>query len=380
MVAAFLESGDDKSLKPDFIDDLIILDKPSFFEKIKNVLLYSFIKRKFPLQVSLYLSKKAKKQINELINEEHPIALISDMVRTTEYIKDFSEYKIADLDDRISLRYKRQFDQDLKNVNPYGAFINSLPYIARKIALLKPIKISVLKTEIELLNKYEISIGCKCNRTIFVAQKEADEFNKEIGENKAIAVPIGVDVDYFHPQCRAIKENIISFLGALNVAHNESAVVNFIVNIFPHILSNCPDAKFCIIGGGASEKLLSYRSNNIIFTGRVSDVRPFLSNSKVFVCPMTFGSGIKTKNLEAMSMGLPVVTTSIGAENINAKNKVDWYVTDDSKEFARYVINILNSTEIQNDLSVNARNYILNNFTWIVAKKKFTEVFKEINI
>mgnify|MGYP002240203480 CR=1 FL=1 len=79
-----------------------------------------------------------------------------------------------------------------------------------------------------------------------------------------------------------------------------------------------------VVGGGASENLLKLQSEHVTFTGRVEDVRDYLEECSVFVCPMTFGSGIKTKNLEAMAMGLPVVTTSIGAENINAQNGRDW--------------------------------------------------------
>lgn len=56
---------------------------------------------------------------------------------------------------------------------------------------------------------------------------------------------------------------------------------------------------------------------------------------------MTFGSGIKTKNLEAMAMGLPIVTTGIGAENINAVNGKDWIVADDNSEFADWVTDLL---------------------------------------
>ena len=132
-----------------------------------------------------------------------------------------------------------------------------------------------------------------------------------------------------------------------------------------------PDTIFTVIGGGASDKLLSYSSSNVVFTGRVDDVRNYLAHSKVFVCPMTFGSGIKTKNLEAMAMGLPVITTTIGAENINAVNGVDWFVEDKYSEFANCILNILNNQKLQNDISTCARKYILNNFTWEVAKNNF---------
>lgn len=377
VVAAFLEKNDDPELKPQFIDKLVILKEPSKIEKFKNIVLKSFINSTYPIQVSLYLSNSAKKQVDMLIEKEKPIVVIADMVRCTEYIKHVNIFKIADLDDRISLRYERQFHTDIDNVNPYGAFIETIPNIARKIILFKPLKIAILKREIKLLKNYEISIGEMCDRTVFVAQKETDYFNSEIQKNKAVAVPIGVDVEYFAPIVEKDKKNIITFLGAMNVAHNENAVKHFIEDIFPGILERVPNAKFCVIGGGVSKELKSMESEYIEFTGRVDDVRKYLSKSKVFVCSMQFGSGIKTKNLEAMAMGLPIVTTSIGAENINAINGKDWFVEDTDYKFIQKVVELLTNEDIEKKCSIEARNFILNNFTWEVARKKLKRILDE---
>ena len=378
VVAAFLEKGDNPDLKPDFIDKLIILDKPSKCEKLSNILFKSILGSRFPMQVSIYLSKKAKKQIESIVRDEKPIAVIADMVRCSEYIRELETFRIADLDDRISLRYRRQLETDVDNVNPYGAFFETLPKMIRKVALLKPVKITVLKKEIELLTSYELEIGEICDKTLFVAKSEVDTFNRELGKDKAIAVPIGVDVNYFYPQKIQDKENVISFLGAMNVAHNENAAKHFITNIFPIIKNQIPTAKVCIIGGGTSESLKSTASENVVFTGRVDDVREYLKKSKVFICPMLFGSGIKTKNLEAMAMGLPLVTTSVGAENINAVNGKDWFIADLDEEFASKVVDILQDQALEEILSVNARKFIMSNFSWNAAREQFESMLKEI--
>ena len=197
IVAAFLENGDDPRQKPDFIDRLELLPKPSSREKVKNILLSSLIRKKYPLQVSLYLSKKAKAIVDCLLKEEMPDVVIGDMVRSTEYIRNAEAYTVADLDDRISLRYRRQLKSDIEGINPYGAFLNTVPAFLRSIMLKKRFKLAVVKNEISLLHKYEIEVGKNCNATVFVAEREARSFNNEISEHKAIVVPIGVDTDYF---------------------------------------------------------------------------------------------------------------------------------------------------------------------------------------
>lgn len=132
VVAAFLEAGDDPSQKPAFIDRLVILPKESAKKKILGIAKNSIILQKKPLQVELYWSKTAKEKVNQLMNEENPEIVIGDMIRSTEYIRDLKAYRIADLDDRISLRYQRQLDVDIKNVNPYGAFLNTMPAFVQK--------------------------------------------------------------------------------------------------------------------------------------------------------------------------------------------------------------------------------------------------------
>lgn len=377
VVAAFLESGDDPTQKPEFIDKLIVLPKASAKSRILGIIKDSIILRKKPMQIALYWSREAKRMVDELAEKEHPKYVIGDMVRSTEYIRDIDSFRIADLDDRISLRYKRQLDNDMDGINPYGAFLYTVPKVLRAIMLLKPLKLAVMKNEVTLLEKYEKEIGRICEKTVFVAEKEAYEFNQELKQDKAVAVPIGVDVDYFYYREPKATKNIVGFLGAMSVAHNENAARHFISETLPIVLQKVPDTVFMVIGGGVSEELRKLESEHVHFTGRVEDVRDYLEQCKVFVCPMTFGSGIKTKNLEAMAMGLPIVTTSIGAENINAVNGKDWIVADDHSEFAERVADLLADEANRCFIGKNGSDFIKDNFTWDVARKKFEELLIE---
>ena len=377
-IAAFKETGDNEKLKPDFIDRLVILPKADAREKIRNILTKSLIKGQLPLQVSLFLSQDAEKVVQELIKEEKPDIVIGDMVRSIEYIRNANAYTVADLDDRISLRYKRQLESDIDGINPYGAFLGTVPKPIRKLISLKSVKTSVVKKEIKLLEKYEKEIGKVCNATVFVAEKEVNTFNKEIGEVKALAVPIGVATEYFFYRECGKEDNCIGFLGAMNVAHNENAVRYFIKDIFPLILNRIPNAKFLVVGGGASEDLLNLSSQSVIFTGHVNDVREYLEKCRVFVCPMTFGSGIKTKNLEAMAMGLPVVTTSIGAENIGAVSGKEWFVEDCDESFANRVVSLLNNRNLSIETGKKASEYIQKEWTWEVAKNALKSIVKRV--
>lgn len=372
VVAAFLEDGDNPELKPDFIDRLVLLKSEASIKKLWNIFTKSFLTRKMPMQVSLFLSTDAQKEVNTIFLEEKPFCVIADMVRCTEYIKDLPAYRIADLDDLISIRYQRQLDSG-EDSNPYGAFINFIPSCFRKVLLSDIVKKFVLKNEIKLMKHYESKIAEKCDKTILVAKAEAECINNLIEKSKAVDVPIGVDTNYFSPSNNQ-RENVIGFLGTMNVSHNEAAVKHFLKDIYPTILDSVPDSRFMVVGGGVRQELKQLENDHIIFTGRVEDVRDYLKQCKVFVCPMTYGSGIKTKNLEAMAMGLPIVTTSIGAENIDAIDGLDWIVENDDDKFASAVVNILTG---KISVGNSARQYVCDNWSWSRSREKLGEIMDE---
>ncbi|MDF2472469.1 MAG: glycosyltransferase [Anaerocolumna sp.] len=372
-ILSFLESGDVIEPKPNFIHRVIELPNVSGKRKAINMLVKTLLLRKFPMQVSLFYDHKHQETIDLLIKEAKPDVVMTDMVRTSEYARNYKGYKIVNLDDMLSIRYRRQLDVDLATVNPYGAFLYSLPKSIIEVLSKKIMKKIILKNEIKLLYKYERDVAKDYDRTVFVAEREAEILNKDLNFTRAIAIPLGVDAEFYGRYYGKLQPQkyTIAFLGAMSVAHNESAAINFIQNILPLILNKIKDAKFIIVGGGVTDQLKRYATKHVEFTGRVEDVRTVVGACAVFVCPLTFGSGIKTKNLEAMAMGVPVVTTSIGAENIHARDGIDWLVADDYNEFANKVVKVLKDGRFRQELAANAYSFVKDNFTWRVATEKF---------
>ena len=373
---SFLEQDENISAKPDFISRVYTMPNPSGKTKIKNIILKTFIKREYPLQVSLFWDPAIKEKIDDIIHDERPDYVIADFIRTTEYLKDYTGYKIADLQDLLSLRYERQLKVDLRTINPYGAYLFRLPKFAQTVLQLSFIKKCVMRMEIKLLKKFELDVGKHYDRVMFVARKEGNLFDEMLGEKKSLIVPLGVDYPFFSQNLNLKKkEKSIAFMGALNVAHNENGITHFIEHCFPAIREQVPGVKLFIIGGGASDKLKQYEANDVIFMGRVPDVRIAVGECEVFICPLQFGSGIKTKNLEAMAMGITVVTTPIGAENIDAVDGVQWVIGNTDISFSSQVVSLLKDEKLRKTIGENGRKFVRDNFSWKVAEKSFMEVF-----
>ncbi|MCD2347504.1 glycosyltransferase [Clostridium guangxiense] len=363
---SFLEDGDKvESGKPDFIKELYLAHQPNKIEKLKNLIYNSIILQKWPLQVSLYYSKSTYKKLLKLINELKPDILICDMARTAEYIRNLNlkkTKKVLDMDDLISKRYYRQIQLKYSNHSALGMYSRRIPKILKMNKLIN----IVLKIEYKLLNKYEKSLKYDFDKIIFVSPIEAKSYNESNSTDKAISVTIGVDYNYYSSKVvDKGQDKLIGFLGNMYVSHNKDAVDYFLKKIFPIVKEKVPDAKFIIVGKCSDEYKKAFNNdNNIQVTGEVVDIRKYIQKCSVVIAPLTYGSGIKTKILETMAMGVPVVTNSIGAEGINVENSKDIFVENNDEDFSYEVVNLLLNDKLNKLISKNAQQFILCNHTW----------------
>lgn len=376
---AFVDEKERQEKQPDFISKIYYGEVPGKIEKVKNLLFKSIISRKWPLQVSVYYSKKSKKNLLKVIDEYKPDIVICDMARTAEYLKDLDENKynkILDMDDLISKRYLRQLDSNSVGASAIGAYSKKLPKFLNKLSSCSFIIKNVLKMEADILSKYEMKISKFYDHVVFVSPIETEEFNKKIKSNKSTTITIGVDYNYFSKQFKCKKlHNYIGYLGNMYVAHNKDAVYNFIENIFPIILKEKPDAVFRIIGRCPKELIDKYKDNkNIEVTGEVDDIRKYMQECEVSVAPFIYGTGIKTKILETMAMGVPVVTNSIGKEGLNLTNGLNIIVENDDVNMAKQILALLSDSSMRDKISENASEYVKVNHQWNDIIEKFENI------
>ena len=112
-------------------------------------------------------------------------------------------------------------------------------------------------------------------------------------------------------------------------------------------------------------------------TGFVDDVRTYVQEASVFVCPLRFGSGVKNKILQAWSLGMPVVGTTKTTGGINANDGENMLIEDDPSQFAKKVCDLLANTSLQEKLGANARRDIVADFSWQTKSKELNALFEE---
>ncbi len=168
------------------------------------------------------------------------------------------------------------------------------------------------------------------------------------------SVPTGVDFDYFHHPTRVGGDGrVIGFLGSMDWMPNIEAVTFFTEKIFPHIKDRLPGAQLVIIGRNPTARVRALAETDpaIDVTGTVDDVRPFLGKCDVLAVPLLSGGGTRIKIMEAVAAGLPVVSTTVGAEGLELEAGKEIEIADDPQTFAEAVLQLCERPERREDLA-----------------------------
>lgn len=183
--------------------------------------------------------------------------------------------------------------------------------------------------------------------------------DKNIDNNKIkVIVPY---FDLYSENIRRPDKNTIIFYGAMNRPFNCEAVEWFINKVLPLLDKNI---KLIVIGNKPLELIKKYNSERITITGFVEDVSPYFSNCLCLVAPLFNGAGIKIKVLEAMSAGIPVLTSEVGIEGIPAENGKEFFLCKNEQDYVDVISKLTNVEGLLEQVSINAKKFIKDKFCY----------------
>lgn len=364
--------------KPSFINQVFVSDPITKVEKVRNILTKTLFRgsSNWPIQCSLYYSKKNASKLHSLIDDSYD-AIIVDMIRLAPYYSSFCNCgakKILDIDDMLSKRYRRQLESLGKKTNIAGQYNDRLPSFLRRILKSSLIKKTVLKLEIPRMENAEKEYSGLYDNVIFVSELETDEFNRSNGTDKAVTVSLGVDYEYFSSPSADLgqEEGTAAFVGNMRTAANADSIRMIVNDVLPF---SSEIKKLIVLGDCPDDLREEFKTNTVVeFKGKVDDLRVHVKKCMVFLSPLAYGTGIKTKILEAMAMGVPVVTNSIGAEGIPGIDGTDWYVSDDEKDLAGKLDYLLKNSKERLRLVDNARQLVRDKFQWEYIFRQFSKL------
>ena len=268
-----------------------------------------------PMQCGYFYNRKAAKKINALIDKHKPNMLFGQLLRVAEYIRKKDIQKTIDYQDVFSYGMKRRAD------------------------IASPITRPVFNMEYKRLKRYEAAIFDDFDVKTIISEPDRDLIPHP-KKNEILIIPNGVDHEFFKPQEREKKYDLV-FTGNMSYAPNVNAVEYLANEILPIVWKQVPNAKMYVAGATPDPKVKKAACDNIIISGWLDDIRDAYAQSRVFIAPMRIGTGLQNKLLEAMSMGLPAITTPLANGSLGAENGKEILVGSNAEELAQHIITLL---------------------------------------
>lgn len=161
-------------------------------------------------------------------------------------------------------------------------------------------------------------------------------------------------------------EGALSFMGTLSWEPNIDGLLWFIKNVWPKIIEKKPESRFYIMGKKGDKRIEGAAKpyKNIIFTGFVKKLESYLKKTTVYIAPLRFGSGMKVKVLEGLYRGVPMVSTSVGAEGLALENEKHILIADEAHSFAQACLRLLEDQSLWEKLRDNSRTVAREKYQW----------------
>ena len=239
---------------------------------------------------------------------------------------------------------------------------------------------SIWKSQYKKMERFEASALQQFNGVIAVSERDAGQFRQLYKIKNIHPIPTGVDLSFFTWQ-QPLTPNqdrlpTVVFTGSMDWAANIDGVRFFLENVWPNVVSSVPKAQFVVVGKAPPVHLVqsAAKFNNVRFTGFVDDVRPYVHAAHAFVIPLLVGGGTRIKAFEAMAMGCPIVSTSIGMEGLDAEEGVYYMKSDTATSMADAVIALLSDQVLRDRISIASRQMVESQFGHEVAGKAFEAI------
>jgi glycosyltransferase involved in cell wall biosynthesis len=227
------------------------------------------------------------------------------------------------------------------------------------------------------LRRYEAELLHRVDHTIAMSHPDKVALRDVAPDVPITVVPNGVDLTAYDKVDRPISYDLL-FTGKMDFRPNIDAVLWFARYVLPLIQVQRPGTTFAVVGQRPHPRLDILRNlPGVTVTGYVDDVRPYLAGATVYVAPLRVGGGTRLKLLEAMVMGVPIVSTTVGAEGFPVVHEQELLLADDPESFAREVLDLLASPARQARLGAAGRAFAQANYGWDTLIPQLEKIYHD---
>ena len=236
----------------------------------------------------------------------------------------------------------------------------------------QPLKKWYLALQSKRLKRAEIDAWCRMDAIVPIVETDSLVIRTALTEIQQINQIDSGDSDSRQPKIHVYQPGIaierpfafihqpmsLFHIGSMEWQANEQGVMWFLNKVWPLVLSAQPNAKFHLAGKGLSKRDPRFFQSGIVNHGEVSNAEDFMHEHGVMIVPIQAGSGIRIKTLEAMALGVPIVSTSIGAQGLAVSDDIEIKLADEPNDFAAAICALLTSPAKSQEMTTQARKYV----------------------
>jgi len=346
------------------------------FYPIKSVNPYnSFLRRKY-FGLNYKLLSQVKGYPTTFFYQNYPKIQkqVIDIVEQNDYdIFQVEYWYFADIFKKINVKVLKVIDMhmisfddlQLYAIEKYGG----KEHIPKRV--IKKINRTRLK-EIEILKSADLLIPISAN--------DKETLKKLNIETKSKVIYTGQNIIYFSKYPIKQEDKTIIFYGSMGGKQNIIAFHRFWKNIYPLIIEKDPYIKVLIIGSHPPKEIkeLETTNTNVRVTGFVDDVRKYISKGKVMIIPLEVGVGFRSRVVEVMAMGVPVVGTHNALDNLEMEHGEHGFISESNQEMAEFILSILSDNGLHKRLSENALTFVKQKYSSEATYGVLSEFYSKV--
>lgn len=329
---------------------------PSDFDHYKEIHCTELDNSIKPIEAFLHLFKSSSYHVTRFVSDEFRDKLIEvlqsesfDIIQLetlylAPYVETIKEYSKAPIVMRAHNVEHEIWDRISSNTSffPKKWYLNHLT---------KKLK----EYEVGKLNSYDYLIA--------LTQRDLRKFKTLGYKNGASASPIGIVTDHYKVQQSATDKPLsICFIGSLDWIPNIEGLNWFLYKVWPGIVRHFPDVTLHVAGRNTPPAIEQLHLKNVVIHGEVPDAKAFISRHTAMVVPLFSGSGMRVKILEGMALGKVIISTSLGAEGIDARHMQELMIADDEADFIEAIGYLVDHPEQVSDIGESARAFVKDHY------------------
>lgn len=346
------------------------ISMPSSLIVLKNLV----VRGECSIQENLYYSASNEKLIVSLVRESKADLVVSDMLRAAQFCFGLKVPVVVDLDDILSKRYQKMLELGTR-FSSLGTFSDRIPkafYWGEK--LLRKVVISFEQGRIADAEARAIT---NSSAIILTSPLEAEFVNNQFNTMKATGVSQCVTL---REKVESSKANNLLFIGNMTTAQNLASLEYIAKEVLPLISNELDDSFNLLVVGRYDQRAesIAIQSGRIKLLGFIDDLNSVAQLCSVALMPVAFGTGVKTKVLDAMGMGMPVVTNIVGAEGISIENGVHAVIDDTPSVLAKQTVILMNDRNKADEVAERGREYVTIHHSFENLRNRYNQVIKKL--